>query len=398
MKRPKKNADGTGNVEQLPSGRWRVRVRVGGQSGRALPGTYETREEAEAVRLAAVRQLIDAGRAAVGGVTLRMFGPIAIDRWKLRGNRSTYDDRNMFAVHIATAHFAEWPIQNVRRADVKRWRDELVAKKAVRAITKGPKGARVIERIETERPLARQRIINVLSLLRRIFNEALEDDLIEANPALEVYAPKQRRTVDPWTYLTLDEQIALLRVVPERDRPLIGFMIGTGMREGEVYALRAEDVVVDGEHPEVVVRFGGRDEPPKNGKIRRVSLFGLGLESAVAAIVANDRQRNVHGLLFPGQRGGYRPKKKAPKGWASWLRAAGIDRPVRIHDLRHTCAAALVSGMWGRAWRLEEVRDQLGHSSIKVTERYAHLANTALRLAAQATPGPRKLMGPGKNR
>jgi integrase len=393
MKR-RKNADGTGNVEQLPSGRWRVRVRVGGKSGRALPGTYETREEAEAVRIAAVRQLIDAGRAAVGGVTLRMFGPIAIDRWKLRGNRSTYDDRNMFAVHIATAHFAEWPIQNIRRADVKRWRDELVAKKAMRAITKGPKGARVIERIETERPLARQRIINVLSLLRRIFNEALEDDLIEGNPALEVYAPKQRRTVDPWTYLTLDEQHALLNAVPERDRPLVGFMIGTGMREGEVYALKTEDVILDGDHPEVVVRFGGRNEPPKNGKIRRVSLFGLGLLAAREQAALADRQRNVHGLFFPGSRGGYRPKKKAPKGWASWLRAAGIERRVRVHDLRHTCAAALVSGMWGRAWRLEEVRDQLGHSSIKVTERYAHLASTALRLAAQATPGPRALLSP----
>lgn len=392
--RKRKNADGTGNVEELPSGRWRVRVRVGGKTGRALPGTYETREEAEAVRIAAVRQLIDAGRAAVGGITLRMFGPLAIDRWKVRGNRSTYDDRNMFAVHIATAHFAEWPIQNIRRADVKRWRDELVAKKAVRAITKGPKGARIIERIETARPLARQRIINVLSLLRRIFNEALEDDLIEGNPALEVYAPKQRRTVDPWTFLTLDEQHALLGAVPERDRPLVGFMIGTGMREGEVYALKAEDVVLDGDHPEVVVRFGGRDELPKNGKIRRVSLFGLALLAAREQAALADRQRNVHGLFFPGERGGYRPKKKAPRGWASWLRAAGIERRVRVHDLRHTCAAALVSGMWGRAWRLEEVRDQLGHSSIKVTERYAHLASTALRLAAQATPGPRALLSP----
>lgn len=393
-----RNEPGTGNVEQLPSGRWRVRVRVGGQAGRALPGTYATREEAEAVRIAAVRQLVDAGRAAVGGITLRSFGQVAIERWKVRGNRSTYDDRNMFDVHIATAHFAEWPIQNIRRADVKRWRDELVRKKAVRAVTRGPKGARVVERIETDRPLARQRIINVLSLLRRIFNEALEDDLIEANPALEVYAPKQRRTVEPWTYLTLDEQHALLAAVPKRDMPLVGFMIGTGMREGEVYALKAEDVILDGDHPEVIVRFGARDEPPKNGKIRRVSLFGVGLLAAQAQMELLAHQRNVHGLFFPGERGGYRPKKKAPKGWASWLRAAGIDRRVRVHDLRHTCAAALVSGMWGRAWRLEEVRDQLGHSSIKVTERYAHLANTALRLAAQATPGPRALIAPRKNR
>jgi integrase len=390
----KRNKPGEGNVEPLPSGRFSVRAPVGGKTGRRLPGTYDTWEEAEAVRIAAVRSLVNVGRSAVGGITMRAFGPVAIARWKVRGNRSTYDDQNMFDVHIASAHFADWPIQNIRRADVKRWRDELIRKKATRAITRGPKGARVVERIETERPLARQRIVNVLSLLRRLFNEALEDELVESNPALEVYAPKRQRTDEPWTYLTLEEQHALLAAVPDRDMPLIGFMIGTGMREGEVYSLRAEDVILEGEHPEIIVRFGGRNELPKNGKIRRVALFGMALHAARAQVELLLRQRNKHGLFFPGERGGFRPKKKAPKGWRSWLRKAGIERNVRIHDLRHTCAAALISGMWGRAWRLEEVRDQLGHSSVKVTERYAHLANTALRLAAQATPGPRALLNP----
>ncbi|MEO6575667.1 MAG: site-specific integrase, partial [Polyangiaceae bacterium] len=57
------------------------------------------------------------------------------------------------------------------------------------------------------------------------------------------------------------------------------------------------------------------------------------------------------------------------------------------HDLRHTCASALVSGMWGRAWRLEEICALLGHSSITVTQRYAHLAGTALVVAAEETSG-----------
>lgn len=399
MKR-ERNAPGTGSVEELPSGKFSVRVPVSGvRKGRRLPGTFATWAEAEGVRLAAVRQLADTGRAAIGGITLASFGHIVISRWKLRGNRTTYDDQNMFDVHIATAHFAAWPIQNIRRADVKRWRDELARKTAQRAVTRGPKGARVTERIDTGRPLARQRIINVLSLLRRIFNEALEDDLIEANPALEVYAPKKRETKERWTYLTLEEQHALLAAAPARDMPLVGFLIGTGMREGEAYALRAEDVILDGDHPEVIVRYGGRNEPPKNGKIRRVSLFGLGLLAAQEQATLLTHQRNKLGLFFPGERGGHRPELKAPKGWASWIRKAGIVRPlpVRVHDLRHTCAAALVSGMWGRAWRLEEVRDQLGHSSIKVTERYAHLANTALRLAARSTPGPRALLSDGKD-
>lgn len=37
-------------------------------------------------------------------------------------------------------------------------------------------------------------------------------------------------------------------------------------------------------------------------------------------------------------------------GWARVRRLAGIDRPVRWHDLRHMCASHLAQGTWGRAW------------------------------------------------
>src|SRR5690606_26232308 len=47
--------------------------------------------------------------------------------------------------------------------------------------------------------------------------------------------------------------------------------------------------------------------------------------------------------------------------------------------------SSLVAGWWGRVWRIEEVRDLLGHSSVKVTERYAHLAPSVLQAAAAVT-------------
>lgn len=64
---------------------------------------------------------------------------------------------------------------------------------------------------------------------------------------------------------------------------------------------------------------------------------------------------------------------------------AAVGRHVRFHDLRHTCASLLVSGAWGRAWSLEEVKQLLGHSSISVTERYAHFAGSLLDDAAAQT-------------
>lgn len=65
------------------------------------------------------------------------------------------------------------------------------------------------------------------------------------------------------------------------------------------------------------------------------------------------------------------------------LTCAGVRRSIRWHDLRHTCASSLVQGLWGPAWTLEEVKEMLGHSSILVTQRYAHLGETALKRAAK---------------
>ena len=56
-------------------------------------------------------------------------------------------------------------------------------------------------------------------------------------------------------------------------------------------------------------------------------------------------------------------------GFASLCKRAGI-KDFRIHDIRHTCASWLVSG----AVPLRVVQEMLGHSSIQMTERYAHLA------------------------
>lgn len=62
------------------------------------------------------------------------------------------------------------------------------------------------------------------------------------------------------------------------------------------------------------------------------------------------------------------------EGFESACRKAGIE-DFTIHDLRHTCAAWLVSA----GVPLIEVRDLLGHSTIQMTEKYAHLAPARVR-------------------
>jgi hypothetical protein len=75
---------------------------------------------------------------------------------------------------------------------------------------------------------------------------------------------------------------------------------------------------------------------------------------------------------------------KTPKAWKRVKEAFGA-RKVWWHLLRHTAATSLLCGWWGRRWSLDEVAKMLGHSSVKVTERYAHLLDSELSKIAAET-------------
>ena len=124
-----------------------------------------------------------------------------------------------------------------------------------------------------------------------------------------------------------------------------------------------------------IVRYGGRKKgkltPPKNGKTRRIELFGRALEAARAwlenppGVVQGEPARSCVAdatRLLPSRDEGP-PRMESPtrKGTRSYLEIAGLHdpsvrhdgRPVRWHDLRHTCGASLISGRWGRRWSLD---------------------------------------------
>jgi integrase len=185
----------------------------------------------------------------------------------------------------------------------------------------------------------------------------------------------------------------------EADRLLIAFAMGTGLRESEQWNLHLADVSAD--RKSITVRYGSnpghqrnrrnaraKAGPTKGGKPRTVPIFGLAREALLRWLEILPKRSNKFRLVWPSPEG-CRRQPKEPALWKKWLKAAGIvaekredQMPVRWHDLRHTCAASLVSGWWGRRWSIEEIKELLGHQDITTTQRYAHLHEQALQTAA----------------
>ena len=145
---------------------------------------------------------------------------------------------------------------------------------------------------------------------------------------------------------------------------VITLALHTGMRKGELLGL--EWARVDEAHHLVYLEA----QHTKSARRRSIPLNG-------PAWAALERRRAVGAgpLVFGGV-------KDVKRSFAHACQLAGIT-DFRFHDLRHTFASWLVQA----GVPLTEVRDLLGHASIEMTERYAHLAPERLRRAVGRLEG-----------
>lgn len=365
MTKPDARPWGTGSI-YLHRGRWRARL-PGRYGRKPVDGSYDTREQAEAALAVALEML---AAAPLSAPTLASFG----ETWLADGVRdvraNTLErDRARWSAYIESAPIATMPIVEVTQYDVEQWLAKLrgIRKPTVAAQTKQ----------------------NALSLLRQAFEAARERGGPlhgRDNPAEDVTLgrrERQQRKRERWSWLRAHQIDTVIdaRDLPIKSRLIFIFAIYTGLRAGEMWGLRLEDVDLD----RGVVRVErSRGEGPKNGEPREVPLLPPARDALRQwlAIREASRVRSHLDLVWPSPvHGGYHDDGY-DADWSEHADALGLGHAT-FHDLRHTCASHLVMGTWApayveRALRLEEVQKWLGHKSITTTQRYAHLAPEAI--------------------
>ena len=159
--------------------------------------------------------------------------------------------------------------------------------------------------------------------------------------------------------------------------------VHTGMRQGELLALKWQDVDLENgklSMRRTLTKSGGRllMGEPKTKKSRRTISLGAGAIRALRAHLARqmeDVQRlgdlyRDEGLVFASKVGTLiNPTNLRKRSFASLLKRAGLP-PIRFHDLRHTCATLL----FGCDVHPKRVQELLGHANIAITlDTYSHV-------------------------
>lgn len=209
--------------------------------------------------------------------------------------------------------------------------------------------------------------------LKCCLNQAVRWELIARNPASLAEPPRSpKRDIQT---LTPDQIRRLLEVAQPTGRAsLYMAAVTTGMREGELLALRWQDV--DLEQCVISVtgtldRSGNRDTTKTDAGFRRIAI-----PRALAQALDNLPRKGEY--VWCTDEGKPLAHRNLHRQFKNLLKKAGLP-DIRFHDLRHTHATLLLS----RSTHPKVVQERLGHSTINVTmDVYSHVMPDIQREAA----------------
>ncbi|MCD1259749.1 site-specific integrase [Paenibacillus athensensis] len=231
---------------------------------------------------------------------------------------------------------------------------------------------------------------NIFKMIHKALKDAERKQLILRNPAALVTKPKVAKK--EMKYWTAEEAKTFLKAIqPHRLRIIFMLAIHCGMRMGEIRGLRLSDI--DLERGIISVRHIMDSErnlqigTKTNAGNRAISLSPFvirEIEQRIAGIAvekntAGDEYEDL-GYLVCTKKGRPYLKKNFRDIWIRLLNKTGL-KPIRFHDLRHTCASLLL----GLGIHPKIVQERLGHSSVQITlDTYSHLAPNMQQDAANA--------------
>lgn len=357
-----------GTVRQRPSGLWEARVSL--PDGRRASYYGKTSGEVRAKMKAALNDLDDGHDPTAGKERVGDF----LDRWladvvKPAVRPSTYDSYATYARLYLKPALGDIPLRKLAPGDAQRMMNDRLAA-----------------------GLSPRTVQYMRAILRRALGQALKWGMVRRNVATLVDPPRSvKQPVQP---LTADQARTFLDATKDdRLGPLFHVAMTTGLRQGELFGLRWDDVDLTAGTLSVryaMQRVDGKPTfvEPKTAKSRRT----IPLAAATVAALKRQHKRQLQDRLLAGSR------------WQDWglvfastigtplnppnvthrlqrlLSEAGLPRQ-RFHDLRHLAASLLLAaGVPARS-----IMEQLGHSQISLTmNTYAHLSPALMREAADA--------------
>lgn len=207
--------------------------------------------------------------------------------------------------------------------------------------------------------------------VRSFFAWAKETGLVRENPTGSLRLRRLPRK--PPSFLTEAEKRRLLKelrgrssTLAARDRIVIELFLGTGIRLQELVDLDIEDVDLDAKHLRVRAK----------GDVPQVKFLKSTLRSLLHSYL-KERRRLGDGecrALFLSNRGSRLCERQVARRLNHWLKAAGIEKKLSPHALRHTFATHLYS----RTGDILVVQRALGHRDLSTTQVYTHLVDGAL--------------------
>jgi integrase len=223
-------------------------------------------------------------------------------------------------------------------------------------------------RLGAERPLSNATKRKVIVIFHGVMARVCRVYRLPVNPVASVEKPRLA-TPGAIAVFSPEEVHALVRAAgSEQDAAIFVTAAFTGLRQGELLALRWRDVDFAGSYIRVTASYtNGELSTPKSGKVRSVPMASEVAE-ALARLGQRGRFVGPDDLVFVGQVGGHLDASALLRRYRAALRGAGL-RALRFHDLRHTFGTRVI----GEA-DIRRVQEWMGHADVQTTMRYLHYA------------------------